>query len=227
VAEYGAYFEDNMEKEERLQTFIEALGVGNTPFLNAMEEEAVSSGVPIIRPAMQSLLKFFLALIRPGRILEIGTGTGFSASLMATYAPDAQIVTVEKDRERAEKAIGIFRNAGFEDRIRLRNDDAEDAMRSLVKDGERFDLLFMDAAKGQYIHLLPLAEELVRPGGLMISDNILQEGGILASKFAVARRDRTIHRRMREYLEALTHSAAWKTVLLGDGDGAAVSLRTV
>ena len=171
-------------------------------------------------------MKFFLAMTKPRRILEIGTGTGFSAALMGTYAQDAEILTVEKHPERAKKAREVLEQAQLLGRVTLREDDAERAMRDLAREGASFDFLFMDAAKGQYVHLLPLAEKAVCPGGLMITDNILQEGGILASKFMIQRRDRTIHRRVREYLEALTHSAAWKSVILGDGDGAVVSFRT-
>lgn len=212
-------------REERLQTFIESLEVGNTPFLNQLEKKALQDRVPVIRPGTQSLLKFLLELNRPSRILEVGAAVGFSAIFMGTVAPLTEIITIEKDHERAEQAEKNIEEAGFESRITLLEGDAAEILERLAESGESFDMLFMDAAKGQYMHFLPAVEKLVRPGGILLSDNILQEGDILESKFAVTRRNRTIHRRMREYLFELTHSTKWQTVVLETGDGAAISVR--
>ena len=158
----------------------------------------------------------------PERILEIGTATGYSALVMYTYAPsECRIVTIEKDRERAAEAGRNFERF-HADRIELIEADAAEALPAL--EGP-FDLIFLDAAKGQYIRLLPELIRLLPPGGVLLTDNCLKEGEILASKFAVTRRDRTIHKRMREYLTAISRDERLRTVLLETGDGAAISVR--
>ena len=212
----------------RMQTFFDLLMPENPPFLVELEERAVRENVPVIRRSTQGLLWFFLTLAKPQSILEIGSGIGFSALLMAEAAKKAQITTVEIDPARAEEARANF--AGYAEkegrrRIRLIEDDALAVMEALCAAGEQFDLLFMDAAKGQYLPLLPYAEKLVRPSGLMISDNILRDGEVLDSRYLVERRNRTIHRRMREYLETLARSPEWRTYFAGTQDGNAVSVR--
>lgn len=220
------------EKEERILTFIESMASGNTEFLNALEKEALGEGVPIIRTQTQSLLRFLLELVKPEKILEVGTATGFSACLMLNYAPQgAAVTTIERDPERIAKAREHFamidedpsrmpgRRSG---QIALLEGDAASVLKELKGP---YDFVFMDAAKGQYIHFLPEVVRVLTPGGLLVSDNIFKDGEILESRFAVKRRDRTIHKRMREYLQALTERADLQTLLLEEGDGAALSIR--
>ena len=158
----------------------------------------------------------------PERILEVGTATGYSALVMYTYAPSGcRITTIEKDRERAAQARRNFERFRA-DRIELIEADAAEALPELE---DPFDLIFLDAAKGQYIRFLPELIRLLPPGGVLLTDNCLKEGEILASKFAVTRRDRTIHKRMREYLTAISRDERLRTVLLETGDGAAISVR--
>ncbi len=94
-----------------------------------------------------------------------------------------------------------------------------------LPDDGGYDLIFMDAAKGQYIHFLPDILRLLSPDGILVSDNILQEGELLESKYAVTRRNRTIHNRMREYLYALTHNDTLETMILPIADGVTLSVR--
>ncbi len=218
----------NEEAALRMRTYFDLLSPDNPPFLAELEERAVREGVPVIRRSTQSLLWFFLTFMKPASVLEIGTGTGFSALLMAEAAKSARITTVEKDPGRAQEAVRNFAAYAEKEgrqRIRLIEDDALAAAEALCAAGEQFDLLFMDAAKGQYMPLLPYAEQLVKPGGVMISDNILQDGEVLDSRFLVERRSRTIHKRMREYLETLSRSPKWRTYFAGTQDGNALSVR--
>lgn len=209
--------------DERMIAFIQSLDKGNTPFLTALEEEAIRTDVPIIRPAMQSLMRFLLKLHRPKRILEVGTAIGFSAILMAEYSePDCRITTIEKYEKRIPLAKANFEASGYQDKVTLLEGDAADILKELE---EPFDMIFMDAAKGQYIHFMPDVLRLLKTGGLLISDNILQDGEIIESRFAVARRNRTIHGRMREYLFALTHDDRLETVVLPVGDGVTLSIK--
>lgn len=210
-----------MIDKERLDIFLASFDRGNTPFLNQIEQEAVQGGEPIIRTQTQGLLRFLLALHKPMSILEVGCAVGFSALLMSEYAPDGcQITTIEKVKRRIVAARENFRRAGREDLITLLEGDASDILKELTGS---YDMIFMDAAKGQYLSFLPDVLRLLAPGGLLVSDNVLQDGDILESRFAVERRDRTIHRRMRDYLFELTHNEALTTTVLPVGDGVAVS----
>ncbi len=209
--------------DERMLAFIQSMDKGNPPFLTKLEEEAIRTEVPIIRSAMQSLMRFLLQLHKPARILEVGTAIGFSAILMAEYGPaDCEITTIEKYEKRIPLAHANFEASGYADRITLLEGDAADILKELK---EPYDMIFMDAAKGQYIHFMPDVLRLLKPGGLLVSDNILQDGEIIESRFAVIRRNRTIHSRMREYLYALTHEDSLETVVLPVGDGVTLSIK--
>lgn len=212
-----------MIAEERLSTYINSLDRGNPRFLVELEEEAHRDFVPIIRKETQNLLKLLLAMNCPGRILEVGTAVGFSALLMEYYNPVAcMITTIENYAKRIPIARANFLRAGKQNVIQLLEGDAKQVMQELA---EPYDFIFMDAAKGQYIHFLPEVMRLLKPGGVLVSDNVLQDGDILESHFAVARRNRTIHKRMREYLYELTHTDELITSVLPIGDGIAITLR--
>ena len=185
--------------DERMVTYINSLDMGNTPLLNEIEKEAKADLVPVIRREMQSFLKVLLAIHRPLRVLEVGT---------------------------AEKRIPIarenFRRAGRENQITLLEGDAADILKELQ---ESYDLIFMDAAKGQYIHFLDDVLRLMKPGSVLVSDNVLQGGDIIESHYAVERRNRTIYKRMREYLYELKHNDKLLTSVIPLGDGVTVSVR--
>lgn len=209
--------------DERFVTFLDSLNCGNTQLLNRIETEALQSDVPVIRRETQSCLKLFLAIQKPRRILEVGTAVGFSAILMKTYNPvECKITTIENYEKRIAAAHENIKRAGMEQDITLMEEDAAVALAQLT---DKFDFIFMDAAKGQYLSYLPHVMRLLDRDGLLISDNILQDGDIIESRYAVRRRNRTIHRRMRGYLYELTHHEELTTAILPVGDGLAVSSR--
>ena len=209
--------------DERLVTYINSLDAGNTARLDQSEREATADYVPIIRKEMQSFLKFLLAMKKPARILEVGTAVGFSAILMAEYDPvPCQITTIENYEKRIPIARENFKRAGKEAQIALLEGDAAEVLKTL--EGP-YDFIFMDAAKGQYIHFLPEILRLLAKDGVLVSDNVLQDGDVIESRFAVTRRNRTIHKRMREYLYTLTHSEELVTAVLPVGDGITLSTR--
>ena len=209
--------------EERMRTFINSLDTGNTPFLEELEQYAIRERVPIIRREMQSFIKMFLAVNRPKRILEVGTAIGFSTLLMCEYGPeDLEIVTIENYEKRIPIAKENFRRAGREAQITLLEGDAGQILKELE---DSFDMIFMDAAKGQYINWLPDVMRLMKNGGVLISDNVLQEGDIIESHYLVERRNRTIYKRMREYLYELKHNPSLITSIILLGDGVTVSVK--
>lgn len=209
--------------DERLVTYINSLDKGNTAVLDQIEREALESYVPIIRKDMQSFLKLLLTVQKPMRILEVGTAVGFSAILMAEYAPEGcKIVTIENYDKRIPIAKQNFERAGKSDQITLLEGDATEVLKTLE---EPFDMIFMDAAKGQYINFMPDVLRLLKKGGVLVSDNVLQDGDIIESHFIVERRNRTIYKRMREYLYELTHRDDLVTSVLPVGDGITVSVK--
>ena len=209
--------------DERLVTFINSFDCGNTEILNQIEKEAIDTYVPIIRKEMQSFLKTLLAIKKPARILEVGTAIGFSAILMAEYNPaECQITTIENYEKRIPIARANFERAGKDGQITLLEGDAAEVLKELE---EPFDFIFMDAAKGQYVHFMPDVLRLLKEDGILVSDNVLQDGDIIESRYVVTRRNRTIHKRMRDYLYQLTHHEELVTSILPIGDGITVSVR--
>lgn len=209
--------------DERIVTFINSLDTRNSEILETIESEARAADVPIIRREMQSFLKVLLMLKRPVRVLEVGTAVGFSALLMSEYVPEeCRITTIENYEKRIPIARENFRRAGKEKQIILIEGDAAEVLKTM--DGP-YDFIFMDAAKGQYIHYLPDILRLLPPGGCLVSDNVMQDGDVIESRFAVERRNRTIHARMREYLFELKHNEALTTSIVPLGDGVAVSIK--
>ena len=209
--------------DPRMATFIDSMDPGNPSYLNELEKEAIAGDVPIIRKPLQSFFRFLLRYVKPKSILEVGTAIGFSAILMSEYAPaDCKITTIEKYEKRIPIAKENFRKFGKEGQINLLEGDAAEILKEL--EGP-YDLIFMDAAKGQYINWLPYIRRLLTPGGLLISDNVLQDGETALSRYAVGRRDRTIHTRIREYIWELTHCDDFETSILPVGDGVALSVR--
>ena len=189
--------------DERMVTYIRSLEVPESAVIEAIEQEALRDRVPIIRKEMQSFLKVLLMIKRPMRILEVGAAVGFSSILMSEYMPEGgHITTIENYDKRIPIARANFKRAGKEEQIDLIEGDALEVMHGL--EGP-YDLIFVDAAKGQYIHYLPEVMRLLGTDGVLVSDNVLQEGDIIESRFAVERRNRTIHSRMREYLYELKH----------------------
>lgn len=212
-----------MINNERLISYINSLDMGNDTILEEIENEAKADNVPIIRKETQSFLRTMVELKRPKTILEAGTAVGFSAILMAKAGDStSHITTMENYEKRIPVAKANFKRAGITDRITLLEGDAVEMMAKL--EGP-FDMIFIDSAKGQYINMLPGAIRLLPPGGLLISDNVLQDGEIIESRFAVTRRNRTIHSRMRDYLYELTHNEMLETTIIPMGDGLTISVK--
>ena len=223
---------------KHIQDYIASLDSDESTELLMLEKWALENEVPIIRHDTQQFLKFCLIKDKPKAILEIGTAVGFSTLFMHEYAPsDAEITTIEKVEMRL---VHARKNLSKVPGINLIEGDAGEVLKALadkstdnryLKDDEsrasdlKFDMIFLDAAKGQYLSWLPDIMRLMKPGSLLLTDNVLLEGTIAESKFAVERRDRTIHMRMRDYLYEITHSDSLQTVVLPIGDGLAVSYR--
>lgn len=213
-----------MIADQRIIEYIDSLESSQGSLLDSIEREARETRVPVIRRETGALLRTLIAALSPSRILEIGTAVGYSALLMCRVMPeDCRITTIENYEKRIPVARENFRRAGEEKRITLLEGDAGEWLKRL--DGERFDLVFLDAAKAQYAAWLPSILNVMPAGSVLVSDNVLQDGEVALSRFALPRRDRTIHSRMREYLYELKHNEILETAILPVGDGVAVSTR--
>lgn len=215
-----------MITDERLVNYIHSLEPDRSDLLETIRAEALAAEIPIIRDETAALLKCFMRMLRPKKILEIGAAVGYSALCMEEATDgQAEILTVEIYPPRIEQATRNFERSPYRDQITLIPGDAGALLRQLAEKNEQFDFLFMDAAKAQYIVWLPDILRLMPPGSVLLSDNILQDGSIIESRYQVERRDRTIHTRMREYLYRLKHEAALETAILPVGDGVSISVK--
>ncbi len=211
---------------ERLSEYIKALECDLPEYLDELEQRALADEVPIIRKEAQSLLRFLLCLLKPEKILEVGCAVGFSSAFMSEYMPEnCTITTIEKVEMRIKEAKKNLAAIPKADRVTLLCGDANEVLKELADKGESYPFIFMDAAKGQYMNFLPHLMRLLPEGGLLITDNVLQEGTIVESKYTIPRRERTIHMRMREYVYTLKHMEELETVVLPVGDGVTLSVK--
>lgn len=208
---------------ERITDFINSMNKEDVDWLYAIETGARERDVPIIRKETKEFLKTLLRMKQPKRILEVGTAVGYSALYMKQYiGEDATITTIENYPPRIEEASINFENWDKEKQITLIPGDAALVLKELE---EPYDFIFMDAAKGQYIHFLPEIIRLLAKGGILLSDNVLQDGDIIESRYAIKRRNHTIHSRMREYLYVLKNKEEFTTSIIPIGDGVALSVK--
>ncbi len=194
----------------------------STGHIAEMEAFAKSNEVPISQPESIRFVEVLLKIKGAKKILELGTAIGYSAIRM-TNACGAEIVTVEISDEMAKIAQENFQRAGVCDKVELIQGDAREVIRS-IQGKEMFDVIFVDAAKGQYMEFFPECERLLKKGGILISDNVLYKG-MTATDELVVRRKITIVRRLRKYLEMLKNNKNFSTALLPVGDGVALSFK--
>ena len=208
---------------ERRDEYIELLSKENSEYIERIREEALATDVPIIKRSSEAFMKSLLKIKRYTNILELGTAVAYSTLIIAENS-EAKITTVEKFEPRIKIAKENIKFSKFKDRIELICEDVDIVLKNLVSQNKKYDFIFMDAAKAQYIKWLPDIKLLLEDEGVLFSDNILQEGSIIESKFAIDRRDRTIHKRLREYLRALTSDKNLTTSIIPIGDGVALSI---
>lgn len=212
-----------MVTDERLASFINSFNTDYDEVITSIRKAAEENRVPVIRREAGEFIKMLIMMNRPKRILEIGSAIGFSAIFMSRFLEDgAHITTIENYQPRIEEAKKNIERAGAQDVITLLEGDALEILPGLS--GE-YDMVFMDAAKGQYGSFFKDAIRLLREDGILLCDNVLQDGDVLESRFAVTRRNRTIHSRMREYLYELTHDPELETAILNIGDGMSLSIK--
>lgn len=202
--------------------YLDIISPVNSQTVEEIRSVAKENYIPIIKRDTENLLKFVLKMQNPKSILEIGCAVGYSAIIMLENS-GADIVTVEKMPERVEEAKKNIKYANLEDRAKIIEGDAGEILERLVNENKKFDFIFMDAAKAQYITWLPTVKALLKDKGIIFSDNCLQEGDLLESSFAIRKRDKTIHKRMRDYIYLLLHDEDLESWIFSIGDGVLLS----
>lgn len=213
-----------MQDMTRISSFIKSYIKDDEGELGRIYSEAVRDRVPVMRKETRELLKTQLIMKKPMQILEIGAAVGYSSIYMSNLLEEGgRITTIELDEERVKIARDNIAKLNKSHIIEVIEGDAYEILKTLPN--EYYDFAFIDAAKGQYINYYPDVMRVVKAKGVIISDNVLQDGDVLESHFTVDKRNRTIHDRMREYLYTITHDDRLDTAILSVGDGVAISIK--
>jgi len=213
-----------MITDPKILEYLDIVSPLNSQILEDIRDSARNKYIPILKRDTENFLKFVFEMQKPKHILEIGTAVGYSAALMLENSK-GDIVTIEKMPERVCEAKKNFEIAGFCDRVKLFEGDAGEILLKLVGDNKKFDFIFMDAAKAQYITWLSMLKSLLDKNGILFSDNCLQEGDLTECSFAIRKRDKTIHKRMREHIYTLLHDNDLRSWIYPIGDGVLISRR--
>ena len=185
-----------------------------------IEAYADENSIPIINKVSSQFLIDIVKKEAPHSILEIGTAVGYSALLMAHHMPkDSKIITIEQDANRIDTAYNFITRAGRIEQIQLIDGDASEMLTQL--EGP-FDMVFIDAAKGQYLDYLQKIIDKLSIGAVIIADNVLFRG-MVKSEQPTLKRYRTIVKRLREYLDFVSHDPRFSTTIHNEGDGVAIS----
>lgn len=214
---------------ERIRDYLLSIENEADKDLCSMRIYAQENDVPIVRTETESFLRTLCFMKKPKRILEIGTAIAYSTIVMARAdeTGESHIVTIESYDKRIPIATENLKRAGLIgneygcDRVELIHGDATKVLKEL---DESFDLIFLDAAKGQYINWLPDIMRLMKSGSVLISDNVLQDNTVMESRYTVDRRDRTTHDRMRSFLRELKQNERLMSSIVPIGDGVSISV---
>ena len=189
--------------------------------LEKIKEKALENHIPIIMDDTLEVIAKILIEKKPKRILEIGTAVGYSAMCFSKYlAEDGLIDTIERDEKRIEEAKQNFKKVEVENKINLYEGDAVEILPTL---NEKYDVVFIDAAKGKYPFFLKESLRMLKPNGVILADNILYKGYVMSDYNK--HKQRTAVRNLREYIKEVTEDPNLETEILEVGDGLAVSRR--
>ncbi len=212
-----------MITDERIASFINSFNSDYDDVITSIRKEAEEQEVPIIRKEAGEFIKLLMMIKKPVNILEIGTAVGFSAIFMSRFTDEGgHITTIENYEPRIKQARINIKRAKAEEKITLLEGDAAELLPELEG---FYDFVFMDAAKGQYEDFYEKIVPLMSKDGILLCDNVLFEGDVLESRYAVTRRNRTIHTRMRQFLYKVKHDERLETAILNIGDGMSLSIK--
>lgn len=209
--------------ESRLSNFLDNLMPYVDGDLGDLQKKSYQDNVPIIPNDVVRFVSVILSIKKPKRILEIGCAVGFSSSFMSGFLEKGgTVTTIERYSVMIEKAKSNIKNLGLTDKINLIEGDANEVLKTLVEKKHKYDVIFMDAGKGQYINILEDVYKLLEIDGIIIADDLLQNGDVAKEKEEIVKRQRTIHYRLNDFLYEITHNKGLDTSILTIGDGVAI-----
>lgn len=209
--------------EDYIEDYIRSITPVSNSYLSKLEEYAHENNVPIVQPEVAQLLRVLLKNNKPQSILEVGTAIGYSALVMAEVTKDTIITTIERNEDMIYLAKNNISNSEYCDRIQILEGDAEEILPNIK---EKYDFIFLDAAKGQYIEFFKHCSNLLKAGGMIVSDNVLYKG-MVATDELVVRRKKTIVKRLRNYLHYINELEGYTSCVLPLGDGVALTYKEV
>lgn len=207
----------NYVTEDYLHGYLRLIQPKYDGVLGEIQEEAQEKQVPIVPHEVARFLSTILSIKRPKEVLEIGTAVAFSAGLISRYLQSGgHVTTIDRYEVMLREARENIKRMNLEETINLIEDDAANILPTLTGP---YDVVFLDAAKGQYAQFLPHILRLMPIGGILIADDVLQNGDIANSRYSVPRRQRTIHKRMRNFLWDISHLNCLESSIIPIGDG--------
>ena len=213
----------NYVTDDYINSYLRTIQPHYDGVLGEIENESRDAQVPVIPHETARLLSVLLTMKKPKNILEVGTAVAFSSGLMSRYLQEGgTITTIDRYELMLKDARKNIARMGLEDTIKILEGDAADILPTLTGP---YDVIFLDAAKGQYSAFLPHCLRLLPVGGLLIVDDVLQGGDIAKTRFSVPRRQRTIHKRLRNFLWDISHNDALESSIVPIGDGLAVCVK--
>lgn len=211
----------------RIENFIESFKCAENEYINNIYDFCINNDVPIIKNTTKDFIRGIINIKRPTKILEIGCAVGYSSIIMydevKKYCKNPIMYTIENYPKRIQQAKSNFNKYGFKD-IVLFEDDAGIILKKLIESGDKFDLIFLDAAKAQYPIWLNDIKKLLNKNSILIADNIFKDGEIFESRYLIRKRDRTIHQRMREFLHKIFNDSNLTSYIYNIGDGISLSV---
>ena len=213
--------EKNRVSYDYITDFIKTVRRERTGALGELERQARAENFPISEPEVSDLLEVLCMIKKPARVLEIGTCIGFSALLIHSVVPDAEIITMERNPAMLGPAKENFEKFGVADKIKIIEGDA---VAHLPEIEPYFDLIYIDAAKGQYPIFLEQSKRLLSSGGILLCDNVLFNGMVAKGK-PDRHRNKTIVVRLTEFINNLENDGDFTTTILPAGDGVTLSVK--
>ncbi|WIV11180.1 O-methyltransferase [Proteiniborus sp. MB09-C3] len=208
--------------ESSVEEYIRGLIPSRDNFFVELEKYAELNHVPIIHPEVAQLIRVLISITKPKRILEIGTAIGYSALVMASaMEKDGKVISIEKRDDMTGLAEKNIHDNGYSNMIEIIKGEAEEVLPNI---DDKFDFIFIDAAKGQYMEFFPHCIRNLADGGIILSDNVLYKG-MVASDELVLRRKKTIVKRMRNYLDYITSNKDLESSVIPIGDGVAITYK--
>lgn len=190
-----------------------------------IREFCLNHDIPIIRDDVADFVNLIIYISKSNNLLELGTAVGYSSINFALHNEKLQITTIDNYLERTKIAKENFNKLNLTTRFNLIEDDITNVLKQLINNNSKYDIIFLDAAKAQYINWIEDIKKLMNNNSILITDNIFNDNNSFLNKLSIEKRDRTIHTRMRSYLDYIFNDKDFISNIYNLGDGITVSIK--